>query len=53
MVRLVLALYLEGSTDETFLGNIILRTTISVLAKYEQHSVNVVRIDAEKNKSVE
>lgn len=51
-LRLVLALYAEGSTDKTFLGNVIPRTAVNILAKYGQQAVDVLRIDAKKDVSI-
>ncbi len=51
-LRLVLALYAEGSTDKDFLGNVIPRTAVHILAKSGQQAVDVVGIDAKKNISI-
>jgi Domain of unknown function (DUF4276) len=51
-LRLVLALYAEGSTDKTFLGNVIPRTAVNILAKYGQQAVDVLGIDAKKDISI-
>jgi Domain of unknown function (DUF4276) len=51
-LRLVLALYAEGSTDKAFLGNVIPRTAINILAKYGQQAVDVLKIDAKKDISI-
>ncbi len=48
-LRLVLALYAEGSTDKTFLGNVIPQTAVNILAKYGQQAVDVLGIDAKKD----
>jgi Domain of unknown function (DUF4276) len=45
MMRLALALYAEGDTDDRFLPLIIERTSRKVLAEHEQNKVDVARIE--------
>ncbi|MDQ2888033.1 MAG: DUF4276 family protein [Chloroflexota bacterium] len=51
-LRLVLALYAEGPTDKAFLGNVIPRTAVHMLAKSGQQAIDVLGIDAKKDISI-
>ncbi len=51
MMRLALALYAEGDTDDRFLPLIIERTSRKVLAEHEQNKVDVARVEPIKLRS--